>query len=368
MDSLMLSLRLVPHGRLPYRFGLLVALLPGFAAPAIANGPVEGLEMHRMGAGTLGPDGWTTAASTNGGYSVRLPCLFNDFTFRSRTESVTQADVLGCGHDGMKFMAMRGQDRDAAAGQMIFERPIPSATSTRFTYRGLPGIAHHLQNATSCAASQSVRTKAGTILLSVETSASKCEAMKQVAATFFASLEPDAHPVVAVPLADLPALPECPLAAALSKDQLVAAFNALPRDAEELMPADTCLPATSTRSMFARVGVCMIGTTRMNTASLSTLATTGEPVATSFMGLYAEATHSALKTLLEERYPRQPLAAYRPHASLTWDVTTVVAQPSGPLVILSKPSEGSNGVAFSLVRQYRAEHTKLVNRNLNDCR
>ena len=364
----MLSLCLIPHGRLPYRLGLLAAMLPGFAAPAIAQGPVEGLEMHRMGAGTLGPDGWTTATSTNGGYSVRLPCLFNDFTFRSRTESFTQADMLGCGHDGMKFMAMRGQDRDAATGQVNFERPIPGATSTGLTYRGLPGIARDMQNATSCAASQSVRTKAGTILLSVETSVAKCEAMKQVAATFFGSLEPDAHPVVAVPLADLPVLAECPLAAALSKDQLVAAFNAMPRDAEELMPADTCLPATSTRSLFAREGVCMIGTTRMNAASLSTLATTGEPVATAFMASYAEATHAALKSQLEARYPRQPLAAYRPHASLTSDVTTVVAQPDGPLVILSKPSEGSNGAAFSMVRQYRAEHAKLVNRNLNDCR
>lgn len=362
------SLCLVPYGRLSYRLGLLAAMLPGFSAPAIAEEPVEGLEMHRMGAGTLGPDGWTTATSTNGGYSVRLPCLFNDFTFRSRTESVTQADMLGCGHDGMKFMAMRGQDRDAATGQMNFERPVPGATSSRITYRGLPGIAHDIQTATSCAASQSVRTKAGTILLSVETSLSKCEAMKQAAATFFGSLEPDAHPVVAVPLADLPVLPECPLAAELSKVQLVAAFNALPRDAEDLMPADTCLPATSTHLLSAREGVCMIGTTRMNVASLSTLATSGEPIATSFMGTYAEATHSALKTLLEARYPRQPLAAYGPHASHTWDVTTVVAHPGGPLVILSKPSEGSNGAALSLVRQYRAEHTKLVNRNLNDCR
>ena len=65
----------------------LVAGLTAFAlgcggdppGPPVGAAP-EGLTVHRQAAGEPGPDGWYEARSTRGGFAVRLPGPFNDFT------------------------------------------------------------------------------------------------------------------------------------------------------------------------------------------------------------------------------------------------------------------------------------------------
>lgn len=80
------------------------------------------LVMHRQLAGEAGKDGWYTANSTKGGFSVRLPAQFNDFSIpASRQDNGHQAelDVVGTMiQDIGKFSATciryldKGPDRD----------------------------------------------------------------------------------------------------------------------------------------------------------------------------------------------------------------------------------------------------------------
>jgi hypothetical protein len=50
------------------------------------RGPGIDMWIHRLGAGELDESGWCHAASTNGGFSVSLPNVFNDFTMTARAE------------------------------------------------------------------------------------------------------------------------------------------------------------------------------------------------------------------------------------------------------------------------------------------
>lgn len=373
MDSLMTLSSPLPRSRARHRMALLASALAlaCLVAPAMAVGAAPGgMEMHRKNAGTLGPDGWTTATSTNGAYSVRLPCRFNDFTFRSATAEVTQSDVIGCVHDEMKFLTLRARYRDEAAAAKNFEgfgidRPIPGASPVRSTYRDLPMIAVDVENAQLCALSRIVRTDNDNIMMSIEAPASKCEATKKAAAVFFDSLEQGAD-APAAPVAT--ELRECPLDTELSRERTLAAFKALPREIEQQMPADKCLPATTTTVLMKVDGLCRIGNARMVSAGLVTLNETGAPIAMLFTGLYSQEAQSALQASLEGRYKKEPRSAYTGRESVTEDITTVVSQPGGTLVVVTQPSEGTRGTHFSLVHQFAPKDTALVNRDLNTCR
>jgi hypothetical protein len=56
------------------------------------------LVMHRQMAGEAGADGWYEARSTKGGFSVRLPAQFNDFSVpasRQDNGHMAELDVVG---------------------------------------------------------------------------------------------------------------------------------------------------------------------------------------------------------------------------------------------------------------------------------
>ena len=63
---------------------------------AYAQTETPKVTMHRQAAGELDDSGWTTATSTKGGYSVKLPSKFNDFTVLHENPQslVDQAHVL----------------------------------------------------------------------------------------------------------------------------------------------------------------------------------------------------------------------------------------------------------------------------------
>ena len=185
-----------PGRRATRRLALLASAMAALVAlPLAADASPDVFEaIHRTGAGTLGPDGWTTATSTEGNFTVRLPCLFSDSRYEAKTVDVTRADILDCEREALRYTAVRAQYRDAATAEKHFEnggtaRADPEAFVTRLNYRGLPAITLALKDETGCAMKRAIRTNAGNILLRVAGPASSCEAVKKTAAIFFDSLE-----------------------------------------------------------------------------------------------------------------------------------------------------------------------------------
>jgi len=85
---------------------LLSASLLFCAVKLIADS--SGMTMHRVQAGTPEDDGWYTACSTNGAFSVRLPIPFNDFTAPATDDGKERCFVLGAkSSEGVKFSAVR---------------------------------------------------------------------------------------------------------------------------------------------------------------------------------------------------------------------------------------------------------------------
>lgn len=80
------------------------------AIPAFGQALPPGMKLHRVQAGEPDASGWMLAASTEGGFSVRLPLRFNDFTI---AESDPKAPVLRSftvgarSQEGIKFSATR---------------------------------------------------------------------------------------------------------------------------------------------------------------------------------------------------------------------------------------------------------------------
>jgi hypothetical protein len=82
-------------------FLLVLCMAPGLAGP-------NGITMHRLQAGTPDADGWYSAVSTNGSFSVRLPGRFNDFTNPGSDDGTKLCHTLGSqSPGGMKFSATR---------------------------------------------------------------------------------------------------------------------------------------------------------------------------------------------------------------------------------------------------------------------
>ncbi len=105
----------------------------------------EGMTMHRQGAGELDASGWTTAASTLGGFSVRLPLTFNDFTVAAPPSKgqVAKTFVVGAKSvEGVKFTAARMVYRKNDAAQSFFAR-IESGEA--FAGNAAPGKSHRVQ-------------------------------------------------------------------------------------------------------------------------------------------------------------------------------------------------------------------------------
>ena len=104
------------------------ALLAGvlLVAAAVAQTPPPGLTMHRTQAGEPDASGWMTAASTEGGFSVRLPLKFNDFTVEESNPQAAALRLFVVGtrsREGIKFTATRVVYRAGAeSAQRYFRR------------------------------------------------------------------------------------------------------------------------------------------------------------------------------------------------------------------------------------------------------
>ncbi len=91
--------------------------------PALGQTLPPGMKMHRLQAGEPDASGWMVAASTEGGFSVRLPLKFNDFTI---VESDPKAPTLRTftvgakSQEGIKFSATRIVYRKGAESAKYF--------------------------------------------------------------------------------------------------------------------------------------------------------------------------------------------------------------------------------------------------------
>lgn len=91
---------------------------------ASAQSLPEGTTTHRKQAGELDASGWTTAASTHGGFSVRLPLKFDDSTTETPNSSeIAKLFIVGGINAGKQtFMAMKMQLRGKDAPKHFFAR------------------------------------------------------------------------------------------------------------------------------------------------------------------------------------------------------------------------------------------------------
>jgi hypothetical protein len=79
-----------------------------FLCVAHALADQTGMTIHRIQAGKAEADGWYSAVSTNGFFSVRLPIPFNDFSNPGRDDGTGICHSIGSrSREGIKFSATR---------------------------------------------------------------------------------------------------------------------------------------------------------------------------------------------------------------------------------------------------------------------
>jgi hypothetical protein len=86
------------------------------------NAPGVEQTFHRMGAGEVDETGWCRATSTDGGFSVSLPNVFNDFTVTTKAVDGVQVQtfILGTRNDRLvKFVAFAVRRQDGKFGPKL---------------------------------------------------------------------------------------------------------------------------------------------------------------------------------------------------------------------------------------------------------
>ena len=151
--------------------------------------------MHRQQAGTLDATGWTLAVSTEGDYSVSLPCKFNDYTVDGKESTPEKAHIymVGCDRaDGVRFSAMRFHFAKPTDGQQQFDRyahegMLPGAVFHVDTFKGYPSVYSTVAQGGKCAWSRALHVGSELFLMLVEPIQVPCTDLKAVADTYFDS-------------------------------------------------------------------------------------------------------------------------------------------------------------------------------------
>lgn len=165
----------------------------------VAQSLPEGLAMHRKAAGTLDASGWTTAKSTDGAFSVRLPLKFNDFTMEMPTSNAKVARLFGIGGktiEGIKFAAQRIAYRRVKLARDYFARlesgeafRARGGTVKSFRFGDRAAVEVTLENSRSIGHLRYVLLKDSLIFLIVEIPQErKAEVAKKTVRTFLDSL------------------------------------------------------------------------------------------------------------------------------------------------------------------------------------
>ena len=180
---------------------LVIALLILATSNAIAQGPPQNVRAHRVGAGVFDKTGWTKAVSTEGRYSVELPCQFNDVTASPEngpSKGNDLAFIVACDRaDGVRFFAARFQyPNGQAEAQKTFDQrfagsPMAEGTFTDGQLQGLKLFDFALDGPGKCIFGRMVRAGGDNIMLLVEpvkAPATVCSSLRPDAVRFRSSL------------------------------------------------------------------------------------------------------------------------------------------------------------------------------------
>jgi len=114
----------------------IAAMIMAIAMVTACAASQPSLVMHRQLAGEAGADGWYPARSTKGGFSVRLPAQFNDFSIpasRQDNGHVAELDVVGTKiQDIGKFTATCIRYLDKGPGKDAILAPFKGMGGTPF--------------------------------------------------------------------------------------------------------------------------------------------------------------------------------------------------------------------------------------------
>jgi hypothetical protein len=171
------------------------ALLCATGAALAQQDLPPGMKMHRLQAGTLDQSGWVRAESTQGAFSVKLPCVFNDFLMDDDKAEVFRAHAVGCKRpDGEKYSVTRLEYRGgAAAAKKFFEEwrdeSVPANVSkTKSVFNGLPAVDVVRSEPSRCGALRFLLVGPDTILMVAEAPAEQCTHLLSQVPAFLSSL------------------------------------------------------------------------------------------------------------------------------------------------------------------------------------
>jgi hypothetical protein len=184
---------------------LLASLLAATpAAPILAQALPPGMTMHRIQAGEPDASGWMIAKSTEGGFSVRLPLKFNDFTVAESDPEAAALRIFTVGaksREGIKFTASRIVYRKGAASARQyfsrFERGeglgfAPERVTPR-KLGGRPAVDLVIRKGAAVSFQRVVLLDPDLLLLAIESPSAHEAAVRQFVAPFFDSLVVDAR-------------------------------------------------------------------------------------------------------------------------------------------------------------------------------
>lgn len=167
--------------------------------PAIGQTLPKGMTMHRVQAGEPDASGWMMAASTEGGFSVRLPLKFNDFTL---VESDPKAPTLRTftvgakSREGIKLTATRIVYRKGAESAKHFFSRFEKGLDLGLTPERVKPLSIGerravdltLKRKSDISYQRAVLLESDLLLMVVESPRSHEATAQQVAAPFFDSL------------------------------------------------------------------------------------------------------------------------------------------------------------------------------------
>jgi len=178
-------------------FFLASLLSATLAISAIGQTLPPGMTMHRLQAGEPDASGWMLAVSTEGGFSVRLPLKFNDFTIAESDPKSPTARLFVVGtksQEGIKFTVTRVIYRKGAeSAQHFFSRFEKGAdlkperiTPQKFGER--PAVDLVLRRASDVSYQRAILLDSDLILMIIESPRSHDATAQQLATPFFDSL------------------------------------------------------------------------------------------------------------------------------------------------------------------------------------
>ncbi len=163
-----------------------------------AEAAPSGITVHRTRAGDPDTDGWTQATSTLGAFSVRLPCLFNDFSLRAAaSEPVLNTDAVGCMRDDQrKYSASRFKYRqgmltarkyfDRMSGQQRWEG---ETGRQNLMFNGFPAFQVDYRSTYRCGTIRAILVGSDLLTLTAQAPREACDGLQQQAADFLSSLQ-----------------------------------------------------------------------------------------------------------------------------------------------------------------------------------